>query len=175
MTDPLARVRAALPDECWNCDGAGCDWCVDGVPKTTIDARAALDELEKELATARVANEAFAKRHEGNLERIFDLEAQLAAQPKLEWRKLDPAKDCGVPMLFRMRVVVGNGVAPQRQSVEYWVDTVRERESEDEDGNIRGVFYDFVDGYGWDIDLVEAEAECLPIAAIAPTKGSTDG
>lgn len=184
MTDPLKRAREALD----KLTGASCHAPDECEEDCTNDLRKAIDELEAKLRywahhpvenvnkLLREANNRQTERVAAAETRIRELEAQISAQPKaLEWRKLNPEQDCGVPMLFRMRVVVGNGVAPQRQSVEYWVDTVRERESEDEDGNIRGVFYDVVDGYGWDIDLVEADAECIPIAAIAPTKGESDG
>jgi hypothetical protein len=88
------------------------------------------------------------------------------ARAELRWRKLDLTKDCGEPLLLRMRIVEGNGVAPQRQRWDYWVDTVREREEQDEFGNVRGVYYDLTEEYGWEFDDVEADAECVPLAAI---------
>lgn len=127
-------------------------------PLFRIDvARSALDLLQARSA-----------KHEL---RAKGLESQLSAQPKaLEWRKLDPAKDCGEPMLFRMPIV-SNG----KPDVDYWVDTVREREEEDEIGGVSGVYYDLTEDHGWDISLVEAEALCIPLSALPlALKGGSD-
>ncbi len=84
-----------------------------------------------------------------------------------QWRKPNPRDDCGEFLLLRMRIVEGNGVAPLRERWEYWVDTIRERESEDEFGNVDGVYYELnLETCGFDLDTIQEQAECVRISEV---------
>jgi hypothetical protein len=146
---------------------------IDNLPRAALDELAAEPAIAKEVAAnLDMVNDSLAEDVTELNEQRKDLESQLSAQPKaLEWRRLDPSKDYGEPLLFRMPIV-SNG----KPAVDYWVDTVREREVEDEIGGVAGVYYDLTEDHGWELDVVEAEARCIPLSVMPPApKGGSDG
>ena len=87
---------------------------------------------------------------------------------RLKWR---PASEAPIwePVVFRMPIV-NNG----RPDVDYWVDSLREREVEDEVGGVAGVYLDLTEDHGWDWAVVEAEAHCIRIADLPALPGGDD-
>jgi hypothetical protein len=89
---------------------------------------------------------------------------------RLQWRPASEATlDVGEPVVFRMPIV-NNG----RPDVDYWVDSLRECEAEDENEATVGVYLDLTEDHGWDWEVVKAEAHCIRLHDLPALNGGDD-